>query len=266
MTKSNQLEEKIARLEARIAETQDRLLALEKYAILGEMVAGIAHELNTPLGALRSNNDLFRRYHNKIKEILFAPETPEEIRQNAHLIDLFKSMEQLSGINKTAGERMTEIVNSVRRYARQDNLQPCQEDVNELLDSTLQLVRHEFKNRIKINKNLGQLPPICCYPNQLSQVFTNLIVNAAHAIEDKGEISITTFLENDHITIKIGDTGKGITEDNLETIFQSGFTTKSTGLGLGLPLVHRIIDKHNGSIAVTSTVGQGSMFTITLPV
>ena len=131
---------------------------------------------------------------------------------------------------------------------------------------TLELIRHETKNRIEIIKHYGEIPAVKCFPNMLNQVFTNILINACQAIEDKGTITITTEYKNKKLIVKIKDTGRGIPRNQLDKIFTAGFTTKSSGVGtgLGLAICSKIIEKHKGKIIVNSEVGKGSEFIITI--
>ena len=154
----------------------------------------------------------------------------------------------------------------MKKFVRLDESELQEADINKELDLTLDLIRHETKNRIEIIKNYGQLPLIKCYPNMLNQVFTNILVNACQAIENTGTITITTQYEAETLTVSIKDTGKGIPEDELQKIFTAGFTTKGVGVGtgLGLAICAKIIEKHEGKIIVNSEVGKGSEFIITI--
>ena len=241
---------------------------LEKMAALGNLAAGIAHEINTPLSALKSNNDLFIRYFMKIKDILFDPAMPPEVKENSQLIKFFKNIEQLNEINKTAAVRIVDIVNSLRNFARVDKNEMEKADINIGLKSTLTLIHHKVKGRITIHKKFGEIPEITCFPNQINQVFLNILVNASQAIKDSGEIFIKTFTEENNVTIDITDTGEGILPEHIDKIFNSGFTTKKSGVGtgLGLSIVKQIIEEHNGKINVKSESGKGTTFTITLPI
>jgi len=146
------------------------------------------------------------------------------------------------------------IVNSLRTFARLDKAEMDTVDIHEGIESTLTLVHHEFKRRIEVHKDFGEIPKISCYPNQLNQVFMNILVNAGQAIEDKGDIFVRTYTKNNNAIIEIKDTGKGIPEESLNRIFDPGYTTKSKGIGtgLGLSIVYQIIENHNGSIEVES--------------
>lgn len=265
--KIQQLEEKITQLDERIARQTQQLAESEKYVTLGQLTAGIAHEINTPLGALRSNHDLFVRCIAKIREILFAPDMPESVRNHPELQKLLDNIDQLNKVNKNAGERIVEIVNSVRKYARGDEEEPVLADINGLLENTLPILQHEFRNRIKIHRDYGNIPLVKCYPRQVNQVFVNLLVNASQAIEGSGDIYVKTSPHNDGVAIEIRDTGKGMPAEHLSEIFKMGFTTKGAGagMGLGLALVKQIIENHHGTIEVHSEVGEGTTFRMLLP-
>lgn len=260
-----ELKTRVEELSRALQEMKRRLMLSEKSALLGQLVAGIAHEINTPLGALKSNADLFMRYTSKIKAMLFDPESPAEIRENPELLKLFAEVEKLNRVNKEANDRIVEIVNSIRRYARQDECAPTQADLHDILNSTLAIVHHELKNRVAVHLAYQADPLIHCFPGQLSQIFVNLIVNASHAIEGQGEIFIKTYNRNSEAVVEIRDTGKGISQSELPRIFEAGFTTKKNGMGMGLALVKQMADNHRGRIEVESTVGAGTTFRIILP-
>ena len=149
---------------------------------------------------------------------------------------------------------------------RLDESELQEADINKELDLTLDLIRHETKNKIEIEKHYGQLPLVKCYPNMLNQVFTNMLVNACQAIDRSGKIIITTYYSDGKLVVKFKDNGKGIAKENINKIFTAGYTTKGVGIGtgLGLAISQKIIDKHNGKIQVFSEVGSGTEFVITL--
>ena len=140
-------------------------------------------------------------------------------------------------------------------------------DINKEMDLTLEIIRHETKNKVEIEKHYGDIPLIKCYPNMLNQVFTNILINACQAIETAGKIIITTEVKDNLLEVRIKDNGRGIPKENINKIFTAGFTTKGVGVGtgLGLAISQKIIDKHKGKIRVISDVGVGSEFIITLP-
>ena len=180
------LERKVEERTLELRRNQAQLVHAEKMATLGHLVAGVAHEVNTPLGALKSNNDLLIRALAKLKTIVEAPEAPCEIREDPGLMKIMASIEDLNSINKDAMERIVTIVRSLRKFARLDEAEQDRVDLHEGLESTLTLVHHELKNRIVVHKNYRDLPSITCFPNQINQVFMNILVNASQAIEGKG--------------------------------------------------------------------------------
>ncbi len=230
-----------------LRETQLQLINSEKMASLGQLVAGVAHEINTPLASIKSNNEIASKLINKNKD------------GNSELLS------EILEIDKEAIERINELVISLRKFVRLDEAELQEADINKELDLTLNLIRHETKNRINVVKNFGKLPPIKCYPNMLNQVFMNILVNAVHAIKDSGTITIDTDYKSKKLEVKIRDTGCGIKEP--EKIFFAGYTTKGVGVGtgLGLAISQKIIEKHNGNIKVKTKLGKGSEFTITIP-
>jgi two-component system NtrC family sensor kinase len=237
-------------------------------AALGDLVAGVAHEINTPLGAVASNTDLVVRAVGKAKEALADPAQVDKVR---NFLDRATSM---TDISLNACKRINEIVRSLRNFARLDEAERKPADLHEGLDSTLTLVTHLLKNRITVHREYGQLPQVHCYANQLNQVFLNILVNAAQAIDGPGEITIRTRLvpggagDSGSAIVEITDTGQGIPPENLKKIFDPGFTTKGVGVGtgLGLAICYRIVANHQGRIEVESEVGKGTTFRIVLPV
>lgn len=233
-----------------LKQTQLQLINSEKMASLGQLIAGIAHEINTPVASIKSNNDIISKLTSKIDN--------EEIKQ---------IFEQINMIDAEAIDRISKIVYSLKKFVRLDEAELQQADINKEIDVTLEIIRHETKNKVEIEKHYGQIPLIKCYPNMLNQVFTNILINACQAIETKGKIIISTEVKNNNLEIKIKDNGKGIPKENINKIFTAGFTTKGVGVGtgLGLAISQKIIDKHNGKISVISEEGLGSEFIITIP-
>ena len=249
-------------------QAQAHLLRSEKMASLGQLVAGIAHEINTPVGSINSNNDILIRSVSKMREFFNCAQCPVEVRENPDVVKLMRVLEEINQNNRIACDRIISIVSSLRNFARLDEAERKRVNIHEGLNGSLVLVHHQLKNRIEIVKDYGTLPEIECFPNQLNQVFMNLLVNAAQAIPGRGTISIKTLHLGDEVQVKISDTGVGIPRENMRKIFDPGFTTKGVGVGtgLGLSICYKIIQDHRGRIAVESEVGRGTTFTITLPV
>jgi len=193
---------------------------------------------------------------------------PEETPKNPILAKLFTNIEKLNKVSETASERIVKIVKSLKTFARLDQAEMDTVDIHEGIESTLTLVHHEIKRRIEIHKDYGFIQKISCFPNQLNQVFMNILVNASQAIGEKGDIYVKTYTRDNKAIIEIKDTGKGIPEENLKRIFDPGFTTKTKGVGtgLGLSIVYQIMKDHKGDIEVESEVGKGSLFRIILPI
>jgi two-component system, NtrC family, sensor kinase len=260
---SRELEE----VNRQMKETQTKLIQSEKMASLGLLVAGIAHEINTPIGSINSNNDILIRSVGKMREFLNCVQCPPEVRENPEVVKIMKVLEEINHNNRMACDRIIDIIRSLKNFARTDQAERMKVNIHDGLDSTLTLVHHQLKNRIQIVKEYGDLPEIECYPNQLNQVFMNLLVNAEQAMPEKGTLTIKTFRDGDSAKVMISDTGIGIPKGNLARIFDPGFTTKGVGVGtgLGLSICHKIIQDHRGKIDVESKVGKGTTFTLTLP-
>ncbi|MBR1618510.1 ATP-binding protein [bacterium] len=233
-----------------LKETQIQLVNSEKMASLGQLVAGIAHEINTPVASIKSNNNILSKLISKLEDN-----------------DIKEMFKQINDIDKEAIERISKIVTSLKKFVRLDEAELQEANINNEIDLTLEIIRHETKNKVEIEKHYGDIPLVKCYPNMLNQVFTNILVNACQAIEKTGKITISTELKEKNLEIKIKDNGKGIPKENLKNIFTAGFTTKGVGVGtgLGLAISQKIIDKHKGKISVISEVGIGSEFIITIP-
>ena len=290
-----QIEAKNKKLEAalkRLEETQTQMLQSEKMASIGQLAAGVAHEINNPTGFVSSNlktledyqediDGLIQKYR-KLKELIekdgkLDPSSEqvasllEEIGEYEEEIDIDYIQEDVRDLIKDCREgteRIKKIVMDLKDFAHPGEGVMQATDVNKGLESTLNVVYNELKYKANIIKEFGKLPLIQAYPQQLNQVFMNILVNAAQAIEKKGEIRIKTEAVDGYVRIKISDTGCGIPKENLNKIFDPFFTTKDVGkgTGLGMNIAYGIVKKHNGTIEVESTVGKGTTFTIKLPV
>lgn len=246
--KNTRMVKELTRTLKELQDTQLKLINSEKMASLGQLVAGVAHEINTPVASIKSNNEIISKLLTKF--------------QSSEDLELLK---EINSIDKEAIARINGLVVSLRKFVRLDEADLQEADINKEIDLTLDLIRHETKNRIEIIKNYGEIPPVKCYPNMLNQVFMNILVNAAHAIDGEGKITIDTAYANDCLTVKIKDTGCGIKEP--EKIFFAGYTTKGVGVGtgLGLAISQKIIEKHQGKIEVNTMLERGSEFIITIP-
>lgn len=249
-----------------LRETQMQLVQSEKMASLGSLVAGIAHEINTPIGAVSSMYDTLSKTLERLKKILKS-RFREEYEKQPSLRSVFQVIDDSNKVIKSGAERVINIVRRLKSFARLDEAELKKVDIHEGLEDTLTLIHHELKHNIKVIKEFGDIPAISCFPGQLNQVFLNLLINGKQAIKNKGTISIRTSTRDNKVRIVIQDNGSGISKENLQKVFDPGFTTKGTGVGagLGLSISYQIIQDHRGEIKVESEPGKGTVFTIILP-
>jgi len=265
-----------------LQETQAQLLQSEKMASIGQLAAGIAHEINNPIGFINSNMGALKTYVNTLceltehfdKTVQGMPEQDElktklaQFKKQADYEFLKDDVADLVNESLDGLKRVKDIVQALKDFAHIGETDWLFADLHEGIDSTLTIAANEFKYKATVQKNYGKLPLVKCLASQLNQVFMNLIVNASQAIKENGIITIRTGAENDWIWIEIGDNGSGIAPDILTRIFEPFFTTKPVGkgTGLGLSLSYNIVTKHGGHIDVTSEPGVGTRFTVHLPV
>ena len=260
----------------------DQLLQSEKMASIGQLAAGVAHEINNPLGFVNSNMGTLKKYINTLLAVVgangravaqMAPGTPlaarvDAIGREADLAFLKEDVPDLVKESLEGLKRVREIVQALKDFSHvgETDWQPA--DLHAGLDSTLNIVANEIKYKATVEKRYGSLPEVTCLPSQLNQVFMNLLVNAAHAIEESGIITISTGVDGDWVWVAISDTGCGIPPQNLNRIFEPFFTTKpvGSGTGLGLSLSYSTVSKHGGRIDVDSRIGVGTTFTVRLPI
>lgn len=278
-----QLEEALEKLK----QNQSHLIQTEKMSALGQMVAGVAHEINNPVSFVYGNISHAKEYIQDLLGLvqLYQQEYPNAtpaITKEIEAIDLDFLQEDLPKIldsMEIGAERIAEIVKSLRNFSRHDEAEFKAVDIHEGIDSTLIILANKLKNKkqpsaIKVIKEYQQLPLIQCYPNQLNQVFMNILSNAIDALEESGKENLqirirTRIVEENSVEINISDNGLGISQEVIENIFNPFFTTKpiGKGTGLGLSISHQIItEKHNGIISCNSTLGEGTEFSITIPI
>ncbi|MEG5016284.1 MULTISPECIES: ATP-binding protein [unclassified Microcoleus] len=281
----NQLIQRVSEYTKELKETQSQLIQTEKMSSLGQMVAGIAHEINNPVNFIGGNIDYANQYIEDLAGLVtlyqeYYPNPPDAILERIEDIELEFLREDLPktlSSMKMGADRIREIVVSMRNFSRSDDGKMKSADIHEGIDSTLVILNHRLKQGIQVIKQYGKLPAVECYPAQLNQVFMNIISNAIDALEevkkeDKGyspTIWVSTEITADNtVTVKIRDNGPGIAAACAQQIFDPFFTTKSIGkgTGLGLAISYQILAKHQGKIEVNSQIGQGTEFVITLPV
>jgi PAS domain S-box-containing protein len=262
---------------------QSQLLQQEKMASIGQLAAGVAHEINNPMGFIGSNITTLAKYVGKLEEFFseqagvlekFVTDTEAlakvaESRKRLKLDFVLEDMKDLISESLDGCDRVKKIVMDLKGFSRVDQAEYQKIDINECIDSTLNIVWNELKYKVKLKKEYGQLDLLSCYPQQLNQVFMNLLVNAAQAIEKEGLITIKTWQDEAFVYASITDNGSGMPTAVRDKVFEPFFTTKDVGkgTGLGLSIVYEIITKnHHGEIHVESAEGEGTCFTIKIPI
>ena len=252
-----------------LRETQRQLVLRERMASLGNLVAGVAHEVNTPVGAVNSAADVAGRCIRQIKNAINQAGDLALLREDPNFRKWMDLLQQNVRVMREGGARITRIVKSLRDFSRRDEAEFQKANLQEGIESALTLLQHELKNKVRVNTRFEDIPLVDCHPNELNQVFVNLLMNAVQAMPEGGEIDISTGLaDGERVTIIFRDSGRGIPTRDLPKIFDPGFTTKGVGVGtgLGLSISYNIIAKHGGEILAESEVGKGSTFTLLLPV
>jgi two-component system NtrC family sensor kinase len=263
----------------KLEEAQNQLLQSEKMASIGQLAAGVAHEINNPVGFVNSNLGALQRYTEDMLKLLAAYERLETALADDQLHDIKRLKQEIDAefLREDIGNLLTEsldglqrvkrIVQDLKDFSHVDEAERQWANLETGLESTLRVVWNELKYKAEVVKEFGAIPQIECFPSQLNQVFMNLLVNASHAIEEHGRITIRTGQDGDNVWVEVEDNGKGIQPEHLGRIFEPFFTTKAVGkgTGLGLSLSYGIVKKHGGRIEVKSTPGKGSVFKMVLP-
>ena len=285
--KTRSLYDNVVKLESMVAEleeAQDKLIQSEKMASIGQLAAGIAHEINNPIGFSLSNLNTLTDYLESIllldKLVIKAlPNMTDEgfssqyqaLRNDQDIDFIYEDIESLLADSVKGLNRVSAIVANLKKVSHSGDLEKDSCDINELIDEALKVVWSELKYTMKVYKDFGTLPNLLCYGGEIIQVLMNLFLNASYACEDNGELNIrtyqTTINKDQWIIIKVQDNGKGMAPEVVKKIFDPFFTTKAVGVGtgLGLSVSFGIIDKHDGTIKVHSEEGKGTTFTILLP-
>jgi signal transduction histidine kinase len=269
----------LANKKTELERLQAQLVHTEKMASLGQLAAGIAHELNNPAGFIYGNMDILGGHLSQLRDLLGAYDTVTLTADDTHTVNSLKTqiryekligdLDSIIADCREGSERICDVVKNLRLFSRLDEAEIKKIDIHSGIDSTVRLLSRYFSGgQVSLRRDYSELPLINCYAGQLNQVWMNLLVNAAQAVSDHGEVSIATKLDEDSVVVAISDSGSGIPEDQLSRIFDPFFTTKPVGegTGLGLSISYGIIKRHRGTIKVESRVGAGTTFTVRIPI
>lgn len=282
--RTRHLSQKQQELETAYTELKSRqamIMHLDKMANIGLLAAGVAHDINNPVGYIANNLEELQIYLERMQNYIqhqqeqlqtngnqAAISQLNELRSQLEIDYIYDDFGTLIAESQDGIQRVCNIVKNLRNFSRVDDMDLRVADLHECLEGAIRITNHELRYKAVLKRNYGQIPPVFCRPQQLNQVFMNLLINAVHAIEKQGEIEISTSNDAENVYVEISDNGCGIPKELQTRIFEPFFTTKdsSTGTGLGLSIVVEIIQLHNGSIRVSSSPGKGTRFTITLPI
>jgi two-component system, NtrC family, sensor kinase len=252
-------------LRAKVAALAAQLTEEHKMGSIGRLLAGIVHEINSPIGAILSNNQVIIRSLEMVGKAMAGGDAAA-LEKAQRIVETCQS---LVAIDKIACERISEVVRGLKTFARADSSELRKVNLNEHLQNTLKLTNAEFHRRIHVETDFGDLPPVECHAQMLNQVFLNILVNAGQAIEGEGKITVRTRREGGDVEVSISDTGRGIKPEDRSKILAGGFTTKAIGVGtgLGLAISKKIVEEtHGGSLSFESEVGVGTTFHIRIPI
>lgn len=265
---SRMLEDKVELRTRELRDKQAQLVQSAKMAALGSLAAGLAHEINTPLGAMLANVDMIGRLIRRMRVALETDGKMLEDTERVSVLGLAETIDELRRQTSGGAERIGRIVSSLKAFAHLDQGMVNEVDLHAGIENALALVQHLLRGRITVHREYGDLPRVRCAPGQLNQVFMNLLLNAIEAIEGTGNVTVRTSTQGDGmLVVEINDDGVGIPPENLDRIFDPGFTTKGVkvGTGLGLSIAFRVVESHGGRIEVESQPEAGSRFRILLP-
>lgn len=280
MTEIKLVSEELAKAYDDLKTTHHRLVQQEKMASIGQLAAGVAHEINNPMGFISSNLETLGKYADRLKQFVAVQDAAlqgladkeavamlAEARKRLKIDYLLGDIPALVAESNDGALRVRTIVQNLKGFSRSDLAEMEPADINECLERAINIAWNELKYKVALERDFGDLPLVKCYPQQLGQVFLNFLVNAAHAIDQHGVVKVATRVNGGGVEVTISDTGCGIAEGNLVKIFEPFFTTKErgTGTGLGLAISYEIVQRHGGSIDVESEVGVGSTFRVNLP-
>ncbi|MBI3479647.1 MAG: two-component sensor histidine kinase [Nitrosomonadales bacterium] len=267
------LEERVKEQVSTIASAHRQLYQAEKMASVGQLAAGVAHEINNPIGFIRSNLGTASSYVQKFRSVAEQVKSGDTVRiasawQVADLDFILEDFPSLLQESIDGADRVARIVSDLKGFSNIDQAEEEIVDLNDSIRSACNVAANQINSRADLKLMLGELPPLRCHAGHLSQVFLNLLLNAAHAMNKRGEICIQSGVENNQIVIRISDTGSGISPEVLPHIFDPFFTTREvgSGTGLGLTVSRDILTAHGGTIEVSSELNVGTVFTIQLPI
>ncbi len=235
---------------------------------VGQLLASIVHEINTPVGSILSNNEVSERSLETLGQLI-DESIAKDKAPPAKAAKILTTLASLAAVDKIACERIISVVRGLKTFIGGYPTKMVEADLNDIIRNTLKLAHCEFRKRIEVETHLGDLPKVRCEPQQLGQVILNILVNAGHAIDGDGKVVVRTEREGDFVHVSISDTGRGIPPEARDKIFAIGFTTKEAGVGTGLGLsISRdiVVDKHGGTIDFETEVGVGTTFHIRIPV
>lgn len=267
--------------ETMMQQMQRQIVQQEKMASVGQLAAGVAHEINNPMGFITSNLSSLGKYADRLEEYIAAMQTAlneyadfqgrdelDLLRKRLKVDYIISDIRELVSESLEGANRVRRIVQDLKSFSRVDLVERCRVNLNESLETTINIAWNELKYIATIERDFGDIPNILCYPQQLNQVFLNLLVNAAQSMEKQGGILVRTWNEQDNVFVSVRDCGKGMTDEVMHRVFEPFFTTKEVGkgTGLGLSISADIVRKHGGEVTVESELGVGSTFTVRLPI
>jgi two-component system NtrC family sensor kinase len=277
----------LQRAHKELKNAQGQLVQSEKLASIGQLAAGMAHEINNPVGFIASNLSILRKYIKHISKVLQSYDVLKSAARRKDAKKVEEALIAVGGIEKEldlkyiltdvdtllndseqGADRIRKLVNDLRTFSRRGEDSRAPADLNEVLDGILNIVWNEIKYKAELHKEYGKIPSVSCNAQQMGQVFMNVLINAVQAIKEKGVITIRTYADEKNVCVEISDTGKGIHPEILSKIFDPFYTTKKVGegTGLGLSISYELVKKHNGDIAVKSEAGKGTTFIVSLPI
>jgi signal transduction histidine kinase len=273
------LESRVQEELAKNREKDNHLIQQDKMASIGQLAAGVAHEINNPMGFITSNLATLDKYLDRLEEFISAQTHSlaasggdeavklTELRRKLKIDHILDDGKQLIAESQEGGGRVQSIVEDLKTFSRLDHPDSSIVNINECLETTINIAWNEIKSVATLKREYGTIPPVTCFAQQINQVFLNMLVNATQALENQGEITIRTWCEGEDVYIMVSDTGTGIPPEIINHVFEPFFTTKDVGkgTGLGLSISYDILKKHNGDIRVESTPGVGTTFTVRLP-